>query len=94
MRAQPAQQLELTGPCRADQQPTAERQPTRHHGPLQLAHRAERRADPLQQPSALGAPLGALNRLAQPAARERECELVVLGELSSDGHEQLGGQIE
>jgi hypothetical protein len=39
-------------------------------------------------------PLGARDRLAQPATRERECEIVVLGELRGDGHEHLGGQIE
>jgi hypothetical protein len=29
----------------------------------------------------------------EPAARERECELVALGELLSDGSEHLSGQI-
>jgi hypothetical protein len=38
--------------------------------------------------------LSCSSRLAQPAARERECELVVLGELRSDSHKHLGGQIE
>jgi hypothetical protein len=93
VRAQPAQGLELPEARRAGEQLGTERHATRD-SPFQLAHRAERRAYPRREPRARRPPLGARNRLAQPAARERCGELVVLGKLRRDGHEQLRGQIE
>jgi hypothetical protein len=93
MRAEPAQWLELPVPRRAGEQLGTERHAARC-GPLQLAHRADRRADSRREPCACRAPLGARDCRSQPAARKRRGELVVLGQLRGDDQEQLGGQIE
>jgi hypothetical protein len=78
---------------RAVEQRAAQRQAARR-GPLKLVHRVERRADARRQPRASPAPLGARNRLAQLVVRERCGELVVLGELRGDEHEQLSVQVQ
>jgi hypothetical protein len=92
VRSQPAQVLELPEPRRKGEQLGAEGQ-TARCGPLQLAQRAERRADPRREPRARLPPLDARDRLARLAARERRGELVVLGQVRRDGHKKLRGQI-
>jgi hypothetical protein len=91
--AQPAQVLELPEPRRAGEQPGTERHAARC-GPLDLVHRAERRANRRREPRARCTPLGARDRLAQLAARERRGELIVLNQLRRDGHEEHRRQIE
>jgi hypothetical protein len=54
----------------------------------------EQNAEPILVDShrpAKRAPLGACDRLAQPAARECKCQLVVLGQLRGVGYQQLVG---
>jgi hypothetical protein len=48
---------------------------------------------PVESRATCHAPLRARDRLAQLAARERRGELIVLGQLRHNGHEQLVGQI-
>jgi hypothetical protein len=93
VQAQPAQGLELPEPRRAGEQIGTERHAARC-GPLQLAHRDERRTDRRREPRARLAPFGARDCRSQLAARERRGELVVLGQLRRDGHEQFRWQIE